>query len=315
MRWSVWNLIFISSIVIVVLNSIAIWNYINQKESPHSRYRNHDSTVRKENELNDRRELKRRSSDNKDAANMFYYHKDILDNSVGTNSRPDLHFKSRKLLTKNTSLANYPQDIFTSEEKANGYIAFHILGVCYMFLGLALICDEFFVPSLHIISKILNISDDVAGATFMAAGGSAPELFISIIGVFISESNVGFGTIVGSAVFNVLFVIGMCAMFSKAILNLTWWPLLRDSIFYILALIILICFFNNQLIDWWEALILFLLYIVYVIFMAYNSKTERIVKTYLSSNTRCFSSVTPMQLKPGVSFYLCNGGISSNPFL
>jgi Ca2+/Na+ antiporter len=37
----------------------------------------------------------------------------------------------------------------------------------------------------------------VAGATFMAAGGSAPELFTSIIGVFISQDDVGIGTIVG----------------------------------------------------------------------------------------------------------------------
>ena len=55
----------------------------------------------------------------------------------------------------------------------------------------------------------------MAGATFMAAGGSAPELFTSIIGVFIAETDVGFGTIVGSAVFNVLFVIGLCAVFAK----------------------------------------------------------------------------------------------------
>ena len=40
----------------------------------------------------------------------------------------------------------------------------------------------------------------------MAAGGSAPELFTSIIGVFIAQSDVGIGTIVGSAVFNILFV-------------------------------------------------------------------------------------------------------------
>ena len=54
----------------------------------------------------------------------------------------------------------------------------------------------------------LGISEDVAGATFMAAGGSAPELFTSMIGVFIAFSDVGIGTIVGSAVFNILFVIG-----------------------------------------------------------------------------------------------------------
>jgi len=49
----------------------------------------------------------------------------------------------------------------------------------------------------------------------MAAGGSAPELATSFVGTFVSRSDVGFGTIVGSAVFNILFVIGACAMAAK----------------------------------------------------------------------------------------------------
>ena len=53
----------------------------------------------------------------------------------------------------------------------------------------------------------------------MAAGGSAPELFTSIIGVFISKSDVGIGTIVGSAVFNILFVIAACAFAAKEALR------------------------------------------------------------------------------------------------
>ena len=59
-----------------------------------------------------------------------------------------------------------------------------------------------------------GLPDEVAGATLMAAGGSAPELFTAFIGTF-QRSAVGFGTVVGSAVFNVLFVIGMCAVFSR----------------------------------------------------------------------------------------------------
>ena len=58
----------------------------------------------------------------------------------------------------------------------------YILGVMYMFLALAIVCDEFFVPSLEVIIDKLGVSEDVAGATFMAAGGSAPELFTSLIG-------------------------------------------------------------------------------------------------------------------------------------
>ena len=51
-----------------------------------------------------------------------------------------------------------------------------------------------------------------------------------------NQSAVGFGTIVGSAVFNVLFVIGTCAVASKDALQLTWWPLARDCSCYCISL-------------------------------------------------------------------------------
>jgi hypothetical protein len=63
---------------------------------------------------------------------------------------------------------------------------FYSLGVLYMFIGLSIIADDFFVPALDLISEKLKLSPDVAGATLMAAGGSAPELFTSAIGTFLS---------------------------------------------------------------------------------------------------------------------------------
>ena len=156
-----------------------------------------------------------------------------------------------------------------------------------MFLALAIVCDEFFVPSLDVIIEKLGCSEDVAGATFMAAGGSAPELFTSAIGVFIAFSNVGIGTIVGSAVFNILFVIGMCALFSKSVLILTWWPLLRDCTFYSISLVSLILFFMDELIQWWEALTLLGIYFCYVYFMKFNDAAERKFKSLIGhSNTQ-----------------------------
>lgn len=175
----------------------------------------------------------------------------------------------------------YPQDIFSVEERRRGWVSLHIFGMIYMFVSLAIVCDEFFVPTLGVITDKLAISDDVAGATFMAAGGSAPELFTSLIGVFISHSNVGIGTIVGSAVFNILFVIGMCALFSREMLHLTWWPLFRDVSFYILDLIMLIIFFLDNTIMWWESMMLVSGYALYVTFMKYNVQIERAFKYQL----------------------------------
>jgi hypothetical protein len=178
----------------------------------------------------------------------------------------------------------FPKDLFTGEQLRSGAIVLHILGVVYMFVALAIVCDEFFVPALDVIIEKFAIQDDVAGATFMAAGGSAPELFTSVIGVFVSFDDVGIGTIVGSAVFNILFVIGMCAIFSKTVLSLTWWPLFRDCFFYSLSLITLIIFFRDNHIYWYEALVLFTFYIAYVSFMKWNQPMERLVKKLIYKN-------------------------------
>ncbi|NXY07121.1 NCKX1 protein, partial [Pteruthius melanotis] len=180
------------------------------------------------------------------------------------------------------SKGEYPRDLFSVEERRKGWVVLHVFGIMYVFVALAIVCDEYFVPALGVITEKLQISEDVAGATFMAAGGSAPELFTSLIGVFISHSNVGIGTIVGSAVFNILFVIGTCALFSREILHLTWWPLFRDISFYIVDLLMLILFFLDSVIDWWESLLLLTAYAMYVFTMKQNVFLEQWVKQELN---------------------------------
>jgi sodium/potassium/calcium exchanger 2 len=162
----------------------------------------------------------------------------------------------------------------TLETVSTGAAVGLFFGILYMFLALAIVCDEFFVSALEVIASehYMNLSMDVAGATLMAAGGSAPELFTSFVGTF-QRSDIGIGTIVGSAVFNVLFVIGVCSMLSKEVLQLTWWPLFRDCVYYatgLLVLAMLVGVSSKGVVSWWEALILFLMYFGYVIVMKYN---------------------------------------------
>ena len=52
----------------------------------------------------------------------------------------------------------FPEDAFSNDQLKHGAIIFHIIGILYMFYALALVCDEFFVPSLEvIIEKVGNI--------------------------------------------------------------------------------------------------------------------------------------------------------------
>mgnify|MGYP001801738950 FL=1 len=61
----------------------------------------------------------------------------------------------------------YPQPI-----DENGGVALYLAIMLYMFVGIAVICDDNFVPALEQICETLDLSEDVAGATFMAAGSS-----------------------------------------------------------------------------------------------------------------------------------------------
>ena len=195
-------------------------------------------------------------------------------------------FSERRLSTNDgeiydTYLQTRSLSIFQDIADPKWLLIFYIALILYLFLAIAIVCDEFFVPALEIMvgPNHLNMSRDIAGATLMAAGGSAPELFTSMIGTF-QESEVGFGTIVGSAVFNVLFVIGMCSICSTEVLQLSWWPLFRDCTYYILGLLVLAIFvgvLSKGEVELWESLVLFGLYFGYVLVMAFNEKLYKMI--------------------------------------
>ncbi|KAI6649702.1 hypothetical protein LOD99_6492 [Oopsacas minuta] len=143
--------------------------------------------------------------------------------------------------------------------------------VVIVFVGLALVCDDYFVPSLEALSNMLNLSEDVAGATLMAAGSSAPELFTSLAATGVT-SDVGIGTIVGSAVFNILIIISLSALFSgqKFAMQLDWRPFARDCIFYGFSIIIFISFSWDGLFTIYEAILMLSLYMSYIALMFVN---------------------------------------------
>ncbi|KAJ8348180.1 hypothetical protein SKAU_G00267690 [Synaphobranchus kaupii] len=191
--------------------------------------------------------------------------------------------------TSEPSHALFPEDIFTKEQRKRGAVLLHVLCAVYMFYALAIVCDEYFVPSLEKISKNLHLSEDVAGATFMAAGSSAPEMFTSLIGVFITKGDVGVGTIVGSAVFNILVIIGVCGIFAGQSVSLTWWPLFRDSLFYIFSVLALIVVIYDEIIVWWESVLLITMYGVYILIMKFNLQIWRFVEDQCRGPHLCYA--------------------------
>ncbi|KAM9779283.1 sodium/potassium/calcium exchanger 4 isoform X2 [Syngnathus typhle] len=201
------------------------------------------------------------------------------------------------------AIHEFPEDLFTNDERKSGAVLLHITAAIYMFLALAITCDEYFVTSLEKICEKLHLSEDVAGATFMAAGSSAPELFASVIGVFITHGDVGVGTIVGSAVFNILCIIGVCGIFAGQVVVLTWWPVFRDSFYYILAVIALIAFIYDEKIVWWESLVLVVMYVGYILIMKFNSSMQAFFMGSSKKNVANGNAATSSEMEDGNAPY------------
>lgn len=148
----------------------------------------------------------------------------------------------------------------------------YILALITSFYLLARISDVYFVDSLDKIAEKWNLSHEMAGATLMAIGSSAPELFVAIISLVRAGNHeaIGVGTIVGSALFNILVIIGASAMVRSA--KLVWQPVMRDLIFYLIAVVILYIVMYSGEVSILEGCILVGTYGLYLLAVMYGRK-------------------------------------------
>ncbi|KAL4710818.1 hypothetical protein ACJJTC_010941 [Scirpophaga incertulas] len=173
------------------------------------------------------------------------------------------------------AIEQFPKPLMGQSARKHGGLIIHVLVAVFTFIGLAIVCDEYFVSSLDRICEELKLPPDVAGATFMAAGSSAPELATVVIGVFCAQDDIGVSGVIGSAVFNIMFVISVCALCAGTVSHLNWWPLCRDCFFYALSILVMLCTIGNGFVSWPEALFMLIMYGVYCVALRYNSELER----------------------------------------
>ncbi|KXK27261.1 MAG: Inner membrane protein YrbG [candidate division WS6 bacterium OLB20] len=138
-----------------------------------------------------------------------------------------------------------------------------VLAICFIYL--ACIVDNYFLKSLDNIADWLKLSPSVAGATLMAIGTSAPELSTAMFALFLPNTNpaTGLGTIVGSALFQILVVIGFASLVKTSYLN--WKPVVRDGVFYTFSIIALVLVLLDGNISVVEGGIFLSLYVLYLL--------------------------------------------------
>ncbi|XP_048418728.1 sodium/potassium/calcium exchanger 5 isoform X2 [Stegostoma tigrinum] len=185
--------------------------------------------------------------------------------------------------------SEFPEGFFTLEERKEGGIIIHFIIILYMLLAIDIVCEDYFLPSLEVISECLGLSQDVAGATFMAAGSSAPELVTAFLGVFVTKGDIGVSTIVGSAVYNLLGICAACGLLTTMACELTCWPVFRDCAAYAISVAALVLVIFDNAIYWYESALLLLIYALYIVVLCFDVRINRYLMETFSPCCTCLS--------------------------
>lgn len=199
-----------------------------------------------------------------------------------------------------------PQDNLTVADRIGRGIVY-FLALCYLFVGVAIVSDRF-MASIEVITsnekkvKFRNSNGDVqvvkvrvwnetvANLTLMALGSSSPEILLSIIEIIgknFKAGELGPGTIVGSAAFNLFIIIAVCVVIipkgeTRKIKHLRVFLVTATmSVFAYVWLYLILCYFSPGQVEIWEAFLTFIFFPATVL-TAYIAERRLLIYKYLS---------------------------------
>ncbi len=79
-------------------------------------------------------------------------------------------------------------------------------------LGLIVLGADWLVEGASSIARKAGVSEFVIGLTIVGFGTSCPELVVSLTGAFAGNADIAVGNVIGSNIFNVLFILGLTAL-------------------------------------------------------------------------------------------------------
>lgn len=132
-------------------------------------------------------------------------------------------------------------------------------------LGIVVFGSTVAVDAASAIARILGMSERFIGLTIVALGTSLPELCTSVSAAGKGNSDIAIGNIVGSCVFNILFVIGLSALVTPV----PFAPAFRfDSIVSgAAALFLLLCCIKDLKLKRWHGVVMLMGYAVYFVYL------------------------------------------------
>lgn len=143
-----------------------------------------------------------------------------------------------------------------------------LVSFCFIILGLSGLVygSNLTIDSAISIAKVFEISDRVIGLTVVAIGTSLPELVTCVVAAIKKQPDIAIGNIVGSNIFNILFVLGVTIVINPVNFEKSF---LFDALVGIVSIILLFAFtvFDRKLnrIEGLSFLVIYIFYLIYLL--------------------------------------------------
>ena len=150
---------------------------------------------------------------------------------------------------------------------------------------------DLFVDGASHMARRFGISAVVIGLTVVAFGTSAPEMAVNILAALNGNNDIAMGNVVGSNIFNIFIVLGVCAIIKPLMVSS---QLTKIDIPLMAVSAVLVWWFSfDGMILKWEAAVLSLLLVGYTALQVFLSKQEK-SKAIVEESEKEFSESAPV---------------------
>ncbi|MGN0266295.1 MAG: calcium/sodium antiporter [Lachnospiraceae bacterium] len=146
--------------------------------------------------------------------------------------------------------------------------------IIILFIGFILLMKgaDFFVDGACAIAKRFGISEMVIGLTIVAMGTSLPEAAVSLAAAWKGNADISVGNVVGSNILNILIILGITSVITELMIQKN--TIRYEMPFLILITAVLLFMGMDGKIAFYEGIILWVLFLVYLGYLFIISKSE-----------------------------------------
>ena len=142
-----------------------------------------------------------------------------------------------------------------------------VIGVTMVLLG-----ADRLTEGASALARRMNVPEIIIGLTIVAAGTSAPELFVSLVSALKGTAGLAVGNVVGSNTMNAMLIVGCAAVVAPMTISRS--TVKKDIPFSVAASVLLILIAADSFLGRWDGIILLMGFTVFMVYTLRQAKVD-----------------------------------------